>query len=68
MVGQPDVHKKLTENSPAVKLLRSLLDQGKVTKDSDRKSVYESNPVFYSNHRLDPFRTRLNSLRKQYVD
>ena len=68
MFDHPDVHKKLTENSPAVKILCSLLDQAKFKKDSDLKSAYESNPIFYSENRLDSFRTRLNSLRKHYVD
>ena len=68
MVTQPDKHKKLTDISPAVKLMRQMFDTGQITKESDPKSVYESNAVFYSNHRLDPFRTRLNNLKKEYCD
>ena len=66
MVKQPDVHRKLTENSDAVKLLRALFDRGEVTLKSDPKSVYESDPRFYKHHPLDPFRTRLNNMKKEY--
>ncbi len=68
MVPQPETHKERTQGSPAAKLLRSLIDQSEIEEDSDPKSIYESNPVFYANHRLDLFRTRLNTLRKQYAD
>lgn len=68
MVTQPDTHKKLTEGCPAVKKLRALFDEGKISKASNPKSVYESDPIFYTNHRLDPFRTRLNNLGKEYTD
>lgn len=67
-VTQPDTHKKLTEGRPAVKQLRALFDEAKISKSRDPKSVYESDPIFYTNHRLDPFRTRLNNPRKEYPD
>ena len=41
---------------------------GNVTKESDPRSVYESDPVFFMNCHLDHFRTKLNNLKKRYCD
>ena len=68
MVPQPEVHRKLTDTSLAVKKLRAIFNKGFIAASSDPKSIYKSDPIFFKNHRLDPFRTRFNTLKKQYCD
>ena len=68
MTSQPQVHKQLTEGCSAVKNLRAIFDNGGITNENDPKFVNESDPVFFTNHRLDRFRIRVNNLKKQYYD
>ncbi len=62
------VHKKTTEKSEAVKLLRTMFDSGQISHKPNPSTVYQSISVFFSNHRLDLLGTRLNSLKQEYKD
>ena len=68
MATQPKVHKKLTEKSEAVKLLRSMFHEGKINSKTDPSTLYQSDAAFFTNQRSDPFRSRLNTLKREYRD
>ena len=60
--------KKLTGKSEAVKLLRSMFDEGKIDSKTDPSTVYQFYAEFFTNHRLDLFHTCLNTLKCEYRD
>ena len=66
MMNKPDVRQKLTEGSEAIQLLRAMFDRCDITTKSGTKSAYEFNSTLHKNHRLDPFRTRLNNMKKEF--
>ena len=58
-IKQSDKHTKLMRDCPAKVKLRNMFERGEITTEITSKSIYESEPMFYKNHKLDPFRMKL---------
>ena len=58
---------RLTKNSSAFRPLRAKLEKKELTGKEEPKSVWASEPNFQVYH-LANFRTRYNSMRKEYCD
>lgn len=57
---------RMDESSAAVKKLRKMFQEKKITKHSAPVEIYEQHECFKS-HKLDNFRTKLNKLKKEYL-
>lgn len=44
-----------------------MIDDGRITRRKDPKSLYEYNSVYFTQRKLSPFCTRLNNLKKEHA-
>ena len=58
--------KRLTQNSKAVKLLRTLFEPGQIDEQDGAKDIRNAHEIFNKNHSGNALRTCFNNSKKEY--